>query len=91
MILLHASLASVALVLGPLILLRRKGDRLHRALGTLFAAAVLGTNLSAFFIHELTGEPNFIHALAVINLSTLCHALLAVRRGRIAAHLDAMA
>ena len=91
MIQFHASLASIALILGPVILLRPKGDRLHRATGTLFAAAMVGTNVSAFFIYELTGGPNFIHALAVINLATLGHALFAVRRGRIAAHLTSMA
>ena len=90
-ILIHAGLASLALMLGPLILRRPKGDRRHRAAGYLFATAILGTNVSAFFIYELTGGLNFIHALAVINLATLGHALLAVRRGRIAAHMASMA
>ena len=87
---LHAGLASLALLLGPIILLRRKGDRRHRRAGALFAAALFGTDVSAFFIHELTGGLNFIHALAALNLATLGHALLAVRRGRIAAHLSSM-
>ena len=87
---LHAGLASLALLLGPIILLRRKGDRRHRLIGALFAAALFGTNVSAFFIYELTGGLNFIHALAALNLATLGHALLAVRRGRIAAHLSSM-
>ena len=90
MIPLHTTLASLALLLGPIILLRPKGDRLHRALGRLFAGTVLASNLSSFFIYELTGRLSFIHALAAINLATLAHALWAARCRRIADHLASM-
>ena len=90
MILLHAGLASLVLLLGPIILLGPKGDSRHRRLGRVFVAAVLASNLSSFFIFELTGRPSFIHALAAINLATLAHALWAARRQRIADHLTSM-
>ena len=90
MILLHAGFASLVLQLGPIILLRPKGGRWHRAVGRLFAGAVLASNLSSFFIYELTGRPSFIHALTVINLASLGHALWAARRRRISDHLTSM-
>ena len=90
MTLLHAGLASLALLLGPIMLLRPKGDRRHRTLGWFFAVAVLGSNLSSFFIYELTGRLSFIHGLAAINLASLGHALWAVRHRRIADHLTSM-
>ena len=90
MILLHAGLASLVLLLGPIILLGPKGADRHRRLGRVFAAAVLASNLSSFFITELTGRPSFIHALAAINLATLIHALWAARCRRITDHVTSM-
>ena len=51
---------------------------------------MLASNVSSFFIFELTGRPSFIHALAAINLATLIHALWATRCGRITDHFTSM-
>ena len=63
MVLLHAALATAALLIGPLIFLRRKGDGWHRLLGRSFALALLGVNATAFGIYEMTGRPGLFHAL----------------------------
>ena len=91
MIALHTAFAIAALILGPVLLLRRKGDRRHRMLGRVFAAALFGVNVTGFGIYELTGGPSVFHALALVSLLTLWNGLAAIRRGRVATHLVSMA
>ncbi|MBU2980854.1 DUF2306 domain-containing protein [Lentibacter algarum] len=76
---LAAALASVALT--PVMLMRRKGDRLHKALGRLWVVAMAATALSSFWIStiKLWGAWSPIHILSVITLISL---VLAVRRAR---------
>lgn len=91
MITAHTTFAILALVIGPLVFLRRKGDRRHRWLGRSFAIALLGVILTAFGIYELTGGPNHFHALALLSLWTLWRGVIAIRRGDVASHLAHMA
>ena len=88
---LHIACATVALLLGPVILLGRKGDRRHRGLGLLFLGTMAGVDLSGFGIYEFTGGPSLFHALALLNAVTLWRGLLAARRRDIANHLTLMA
>lgn len=65
----HVSAAVVALITGPLALLRRrKGDTTHRVLGLLFVAAMLFVNASAFSLYDISGSWTIFHYLAVANL-----------------------
>lgn len=65
----HVSAAAVALITGPLALLRRrKGDVTHRILGLLFVAAMLFVNASAFSLYDISGGWTLFHYLAVANL-----------------------
>ena len=91
MVTLHTILACLALALGPVVLFGRKGNRRHRGLGRLYVLALAGTDLTAFTIYQVSGGPNAIHGLALVNLVTLGFALRAARQGRIPAHLDLMA
>lgn len=63
---LHLATIATALMLTPVMLLRRRGDRLHRRLGWLWVAAMLGTALVSFDI-RLTNRGGFsvIHILSV--------------------------
>lgn len=62
----HIATILVALVLTPVILLRRRGDQRHRTLGTIWAAAMLLTALLSFGVR--LGHPgafSVIHILSV--------------------------
>ncbi len=91
MITLHSAFGIAALLLGPLIFFRRKGDLPHRLLGRVFFCAMLGVNGTAFGIYEMTGGPSVFHVLALLSLWTLCRGYAAIRRGEVACHLAYMA
>lgn len=63
----HLVLAVVALASGTWVLLRRKGGRPHRRAGRVFAGSMVGLNVTALFIYDLTGGPGPFHVLAVIS------------------------
>jgi uncharacterized membrane protein len=70
---LHASGATIALVLGAYQLIRRvKGDRRHRIIGAVWVVAMYWTVISSFFIQELNpGSFSWIHGLSVFSFVTL--------------------
>lgn len=88
----HALAAFSALALTPVMLMRRKGDRLHKSLGRVWVAAMAFTALSSFAIHEirLVGPFSPIHILSVFTLYTLIAAITSARAGRIKAHKQNM-
>ncbi|WP_027052259.1 DUF2306 domain-containing protein [Mesorhizobium erdmanii] len=85
---LHALIAIAALLLGAVQLWRRKGDRLHRALGRVWAvlmATVAGSGLFIWTI-RLWGPFSPIHLLSLLVLVMLWRGVRAARGGNIAAH-----
>lgn len=85
---LHLVAALVALGLTPLMLLGRKGTRVHKRMGRIWVFAMALTALSSFAISEirLLGPWSPIHILSVITLVSLWNAVRAARARRIAAH-----
>ena len=67
----HAVLAIICLLLGPVIFIRRKGDKTHKMLGRIWAMMMLVLNITALMTYELHGRPNLFHAFAVLNLVAL--------------------
>ena len=67
----HFVMALIALVLGPYILFRRKGDQRHRWLGRIWVALMLIVNLSALTMYGIDGTPNMFHGFAVLSLLTI--------------------
>lgn len=65
----HLLTIIVALALTPVILLRRRGDRRHRRLGTVWVAAMIATAAISLFVH-VSGSGRFspIHILSVWTL-----------------------
>jgi len=62
----HLLTMLVALVLTPVLLLRRRGDRRHRLLGTIWVGAMLATALGSFAIRQVNhGGFSFIHLLSI--------------------------
>lgn len=83
----HASAAIVAIGIGAALFAMRKGSAAHRALGRIWAGAMLAVAASAFFI----GSPfNWLHGLAVAALLGLGGAVVLARRREVRAHRQAI-
>jgi uncharacterized membrane protein len=86
----HLSAILPSIPLGAVMLWRRKGDRLHRLLGRIWAALMGIAAVASFGLHGLTGHVGPIHILSVITLVALPRAIWHARRGRIAEHRKTM-
>ena len=65
----HLLTIMVALALTPVILLRGRGDRRHRTLGTIWVVAMIATAAISLFVHVSgPGHFSFIHILSVWTL-----------------------
>ncbi|PLS20954.1 DUF2306 domain-containing protein [Neptunicoccus cionae] len=84
----HVATAVLAALLGPLALLRRRRDRLHKVSGYIWVLAMAAAALSSFFIRELqvVGRFSPIHILSVVTLIGLAGAIWQIRKRNIAAH-----
>ena len=84
----HAAGATLALLLGGYNVFRsRKGDLLHRRIGRVWFVAMYWVVFSSFGIKRLTpGHFSWIHGLSAWTFVSLTMALVAARRGDIAAH-----
>ncbi len=90
----HLLMAASALLLGPVVLSRRKGTAPHRRLGYLWVLLMLGAAISSLFIRDFR-LPNIagytpIHLLTLLVFGGVGGAMLAVIKGRISAHRKAM-
>lgn len=66
----HASLGLAAVVLGLVVVLRRKGGRSHRRMGTAYVLSMVLLNVTALFIYDLFGRFGPFHWLALLSLVT---------------------
>ena len=76
----HLATALLSLGSGAFVLTRRKGTRLHRRVGWLYAAAMFSLNASALWIYRLTGTFGPFHVAALVSLATLVAGVWAARR-----------
>lgn len=67
----HIGTAISALVFGLCVIFTRKGTRLHKQLGYAYFFNMLGLNISALFIYQLTGHFGPFHGAAFASLLTL--------------------
>lgn len=88
----HAGAAMLSFVLGTLVLLLKKGTRLHKGMGRVWVALMVVVALSSFLITEVKmfGPYSLIHALSLFTLAGLVQAVRAIRRGDVKAHRAAM-
>jgi uncharacterized membrane protein len=88
----HAYAAFVAVGLGAAQLSLPKGVGVHRALGWIWAAAMMGVAASSLFIHSLRiwGPFSPIHVLSLWTLIGVPLAVNHARRGRVPSHRFAM-
>lgn len=83
----HLLTIVVALSLTPVILLRRRGDRRHRTLGTAWVAAMIATAATSLFVHA-SGPGRFspIHILSAWTLIQVPIIWWSARTHRVARH-----
>ena len=86
----HLSTILPAIPLGSVMLWRRKGDRLHRWLGRIWAALMVIAAVASFGLHGLTGHIGPIHILSAITLIGIPRAIWDARRGNVARHRRTM-
>jgi uncharacterized membrane protein len=76
----HLALAVIVIASGACVVGRRKGDLTHRRSGWLLAGSLLGVNVTALFIYNLTGEFGAFHVFAIVSLTSV---LLGVGHARL--------
>ena len=79
---LHFVCALGALILGPIVLMRTKGDKTHRWLGRIWTVMMGVIVISALSMYKMNGRPNLFHVFAIISLITLTSAIGAIWRYR---------
>jgi uncharacterized membrane protein len=84
----HATTATVSLILGAYTLRRRpKGDRTHRRLGRVWVCCMYVAVLSSFAIKRLDpGHFSWIHLLSIFTFGTLSIGVWAAMTGRVQQH-----
>lgn len=88
----HAFAAIAAVLLGAVILFRRKGTPTHKLMGRIWAALMFVAATSAIFINEirLVGPFSPIHLFVILTYVGLYQSIRDIRRGRVAAHQAGM-
>jgi uncharacterized membrane protein len=85
---LHAICALLAMALGTIMLIRRKGTPSHKLLGRVYVVLMLVVATSALFINEirLWGPFSPIHIFVVVTYVSVVMAIWNIRRGNVEAH-----
>jgi uncharacterized membrane protein len=79
-----------AVPLGALVLWAPKGNAAHKLLGRIWAALMMITAASSFWLQTLNGGLSFIHLFSVATLVSIPIAVWHARRGDTRRHLRAM-
>jgi uncharacterized membrane protein len=85
----HLATVLPALPLGAYILMRPKGGGTHRLLGRIWAALMMTTAISSFWLQD-SGGLSFIHIFAVVTLVSIPLSVFWIRRGDVVRHRRAM-
>jgi len=76
----HLAFAAFGLVAGVIQFTRRKGDRIHRALGYAYVYGMIIANATALTMYRFTGSFNAFHAGAIVNLVCIIAGMIPVLR-----------
>ncbi len=74
--LVHLLVSLLALVLGTLVLVQKKGTKSHKKIGYWYVGAMPGVNITAFFMYRLFGGFGMFHWMAVLCLLTLAAGMI---------------
>ncbi len=87
---LHASSATLAILLGPVAIYRKRRDRLHKIAGYIWVLSMLTVALSGLFIPSfglaIIGHMGPIHLFVALTLYSLWMGMRAIFRGNVTAH-----
>ncbi|MCZ0925895.1 DUF2306 domain-containing protein [Halomonas janggokensis] len=90
MLTLHLWASFTGLGVGVIVLLRHKGDWLHKTLGITWVSAMVASALSSFWlgggVFPMIGHWGPIHLLSLWMLVAISLALLAILQGRVRDH-----
>jgi len=86
----HVGTVVPALLLGGPVLIMKKGTALHKMLGRIWAALMMTTAISSFWLQGLVGTIGPIHIFSVITLVSIPRAIWAIRKGDVITHQRAM-
>ncbi len=94
LIALHLAAALLALVVGAVVMARRKGTVNHKALGWFWVVLMVTTALASVFIRDFR-HPNLfgytpIHLFTVTTALMLPYGIVQIRRGQVSAHRKTM-
>lgn len=89
-VLAHLVTIIIALALTPTMLLRPRGDRLHRRFGWIWSAALFLTALLSFGIRQANGGLSAIHILSAWTLIQVPLIVWSAKRHRVATHRSAV-
>ena len=67
--LVHTLCGAICLVLGAFVFFNRKGNRIHRLVGTIYVISMVALNVTALCIYHLTGRFNLFHVFAILILA----------------------
>lgn len=76
--LIHLITALIAVITGSFVLTLRKGTRLHKQIGYVYAINMLLLNATAFAIYRLFGGFGIFHVAALVSLFTLLGGMIPV-------------
>ncbi len=76
---LHTAFGFCSLLTGLLVFINPKGTRPHRQIGNAYFLSMLLLNITAFGIYDLFGGFGIFHWAALLSLTTIILAVLAVR------------
>jgi uncharacterized membrane protein len=86
---LHLMAIIPALLLGPFVLFRERGDRLHKVLGRIWAILMLVGCLLSFGV-TYNGSYSWLHGLAIFTIYQIIRGLRAIRLKNLRVHKRAM-
>lgn len=85
LIYLHLAAIVPALLIGPFILFRRKGDAFHKNLGKVWAVLMIIGSLLSFGIQH-NGGFSWLHGLAAFTIFSVGKAVYSIRKGNLKDH-----
>lgn len=87
----HLTTVLVAVVLTPIMLLRRRGDASHRLLGRIWVVALIATAALSFAVRTINhGQLSYIHLLSAFTLVQVPLLWWSARNHRVATHRTAV-
>ncbi|NIJ08352.1 putative membrane protein [Sphingomonas vulcanisoli] len=85
----HLATVIPALPLGAYVMIRRKGDRLHRMLGRTWVILMIVTALASFGVRS-SGHLSWIHILSLVVLVSVPRGVVMAMRGQVSKHRRVM-